>query len=492
MLFSNSLGVHAGRHLFDRPVRKILNGIRFVLFSLLLGSMLGGCNRNDAYPNRPITLTCPWAAGGGTDLVSRQMAVHLEHELGVPVNVINATGGKGVTGHRRGLRSRADGYTLAMITLELNTMHWSGLTNLTYKDCRPLMSVNEDYAALFVRNDSPWKSLAELEDHIRQHPGEMTASGTTAGGAWHLAMAGWLIACDMSPDAVKWISETGAKPSLEQLNSGGVDIVCCSLPEARAMYQSGQARALGVMAPERATGFEDVPTLVEQGNDWSLGGWRGLALPLGTPDHVHQALVQAIDRIVKGESKLVTKRTDDTGRRQEVEQTFPEFMAAQGFNNTSRGPEEFAQFMAETDEKFGKLLNNPMMSSVNAEPFHPMTFPYILFGLLALTVCGLVVTRCCRTTNVIEPLDADGEPETISALGIFRLAVVIGCVVMFALFSEQVGFVILGGVFLLIIFCALGTRLWQSVLYSVLIVPVTYQLFAVVLRVPLPRGWFGW
>ncbi len=96
---------------------------------------LAGCARDDKYPSRPITLICPWAAGGGTDRVSRQVAAHLEQDLGVPVSVVNAVGGKGVTGHSRGLSARPDGYTLTMATLELNMLHWSGLTDLTHKDC---------------------------------------------------------------------------------------------------------------------------------------------------------------------------------------------------------------------------------------------------------------------------------------------------------------------------------------------------------------------
>ena len=92
---------------------------------------LSGCRHAESYPSRPITLVCPWAAGGGTDRVSREMAMLLERELGEPVSVINATGGKGVSGHNRGLSARPDGYTLTMITFELNTMHCAGLTELT-------------------------------------------------------------------------------------------------------------------------------------------------------------------------------------------------------------------------------------------------------------------------------------------------------------------------------------------------------------------------
>ena len=85
---------------------------------------------------------------------------------------------------------------MTMITLELNTMHWTGLTELTFKDCVPLVSLNEDYAALLVRNDATWQSLDQLESEVRNTPKHFTASGTAVGGAWHLALAGWLIAAE--------------------------------------------------------------------------------------------------------------------------------------------------------------------------------------------------------------------------------------------------------------------------------------------------------
>ena len=149
----------------------------YLKLALCIGlSGLLGCRGDVEYPNRPITLVCPWAAGGGTDRVSRQMAAHLEQELGVPVSVINATGGKGVTGHSRGLNAPPDGYTLTMITLELNTMHWSGLTKLTVNDCIPLYSINEDYAALVVNRDARWGSLKNLETEIKSRPGKLKAA----------------------------------------------------------------------------------------------------------------------------------------------------------------------------------------------------------------------------------------------------------------------------------------------------------------------------
>ncbi len=236
---------------------------RTFLHLVCLATLLcvSGCRQESGYPSRPITIICPWAAGGGTDRVSRQMAMQLERELGEPVNVINATGGKGVTGHNRGMSARPDGYTITMMTFELNTMHWMRLTDLTYQDCIPLASVNEDYAALLVRNTAPWKSLADLESAIRERPGKLTASGTAVGGAWHLALAGWLNASGMEVGDVIWVPSEGANPSLQQLMSGGVDLVCCSLPEARTLLEAGEVRGLGVMAPKLRSRFRRNPVV---------------------------------------------------------------------------------------------------------------------------------------------------------------------------------------------------------------------------------------
>ena len=298
---------------------------------ILLLCLIPGCGSNSEFPSRPITIICPWSAGGGTDIVSRQMAFQLEAELGVPVSVINATGGKGVTGHNRGLTASPDGYTLTMMTFELNTMHWMGLTELTYRDCRPLLSLNEDYAALLVAQDSPWQSLANVLKAIRENRGGLTASGTASGGAWHLALAGWLIDARLEADDVIWVPSAGSSPSLQQLLSGGVDMVCCSLPEARALIEAGQVRALGVMSEKPALGFEKVPTFAEQGSSWTLGGWRGLAVPMKTPEPVVEQLASAIGRIV-------SRPVDEEG-------SFANFMQAQKFDATWRTPENFKKFL---------------------------------------------------------------------------------------------------------------------------------------------------
>ena len=436
-----------------------------------------GCGDPAPYPSRAITLVCPWAAGGGTDRVSRQMAVLLERELQQPVNVINATGGKGVTGHARGLLARPDGYTLTMMTLELSTMHWVGLTELTYRDCIPLMSVNEDYAAVFVRDDSSFQSIDQIEAEIRANPKELTASGTAVGGAWHLALAGWMIAADIDPTDVIWVPSQGSNPSLQQLVSGGVDLVCCSLPEARTLLESGEIRALAVMGHSRAVGFEQVPTLKELGRDCTIGGWRGLGVPQGTPPEVVDRLVAAVRRIVAAEP---------------AEGNFAHFMDTQKFDRTWREADDFRSFLADTDQTFGDLLQSDAMRSVNEDRFPPMAYPSVLIGLIAIVLARLAWTLNRTSGHSEPPIEQPSFAETPRATaGLINLSLVIVAIIAYGLLAETLGFVVTASLILFVLLVRLGTRWTSSLLMTIGVVPATYALFAFVLRVPLPSGWLG-
>src|SRR5687768_9632509 len=178
------------------------------------------CGGEKPFPSAPILLVCPWAAGGGTDRVARQIAVLLERDLGVPVNVVNATGGDGVTGHSRGALARPDGYTLTLVTIEIATLHWRGMTSISHQDLAPVGLINRDAGAIFVRSDAPWRTLRDLEQAIREQPGRLRASGTATAGIWHLGLAGWLSTVGLAPTDVIWVSIAGSAPSLQELLAG--------------------------------------------------------------------------------------------------------------------------------------------------------------------------------------------------------------------------------------------------------------------------------
>jgi len=461
------------------------------LILLLLSVLAVGCSQNDSYPTRPITLVCPWAAGGGTDRVSRQMAIYLEEELDVPVNVINATGGQGVTGHARGLLARPDGYTLSMMTLELSMLHWRGLTDLDWQDCEPLMSVNEDPAALFVRDDSPLTTMGELEAAVRERPGDLKASGTASLGAWHLALAGWLLSFDRQPTDVVWIPSQGSAPSLQELMSGGIDLVCCSVPEARSLLDAGKIRCLGVMADQRLAlpGLEKYPTLKEQGSNWTLTGWRGVGVPKGTPAEIRERLVTALRRIVTGEAKV-------DGH------TFPSYMEGEGFDYTWRQTDDFAAFLASADRTFGDLLGRDEFKTVKSGPVGPNAFP-LLAGCLAigsLTVIGAGAVRHRGARPATDAAGSASATDTASTDEVIEssltqklaFACVVAATGAYSLAADAIGFIPVSAVLLLAISLLLRAPVRTALLVAVLASPIIYQIFTGLLRVPLPPGLLGW
>lgn len=291
-----------------------------------------------AYPERPITFVVPWGAGGGTDTTARYFATALEKEFGQPVNVVNRTGGSGVVGHSAIASAPADGYTIGMITVEITMMHWQGLTDLSPTSYTPLALVNADPAGFTVNANSPFKSVKEVLDYAKANPGKLKASGTGQGGIWHLALAGLLNDAKVPQSAIPWVPSQGAAPAMQDLAAGGVDIVTCSVPEAKAMIDAGKAKSLAIMAPERNPQFKDVPTLKEGlGVDYSVGAWRGIAGPKGMPADVAATLTAAL------------KKAYDSAE-------FKDFMGSRGFGVTWADPAGFAAYMDKGDKAMGEAM----------------------------------------------------------------------------------------------------------------------------------------
>jgi tripartite-type tricarboxylate transporter receptor subunit TctC len=292
-----------------------------------------------AYPVRPISIICPWGAGGGTDATARIVAAVLEKELKQPVNVVNRTGGSGVVGHAAIAAAKPDGYTLGIVTVEISMMHWQGLTELKPDSYTPLALMNEDPPGIQVNSESPYKTVKELADAIKAAPhGKMKASGTGQGGIWHLALVGWLTAMGLKPDHVAWVPLNGAAPAMQDLAAGGLDLVTCSVPEARAIIEAGKARSLAVMATERNPAFKDVPTLKEaMGIDYTTGAWRGFTAPKGLPANIATQLTAALQMVNKSKE-------------------FLDFMAARGFGVKWADAAGFAKFMDDGNNAMGVAM----------------------------------------------------------------------------------------------------------------------------------------
>lgn len=316
---------------------KLHNKVGLASIAVLLTAIAGPALAD--YPEKPITIIVPWAAGGGTDATARTIAKAMEEELDATVNVVNRTGGSGVVGHSAIARANPDGYTLGLVTGEINMMHWQGLTDLTYRDYTPIAQINYDYAGVQVAADGPFDDLEDLVKTVGEQPkGTYTASGTGQGGVWHLAFAGFLMDQGLEPDRVTWIPSQGAAPAMTELAAGGIDIVPSSVPEGRSMIEAGRANSLGIMAPERLDSFPDVPTVQEAiGSDYQIGEWRGIAGPKGMDPEIVSTLEDALEAAYNSD-------------------TYQGFMAKQGFGTEWRNAEEFGQLMADMDERFGKIV----------------------------------------------------------------------------------------------------------------------------------------
>lgn len=311
---------------------------RAFAFATLAAATLFGPAAQAAYPERPITVIVPWSAGGGTDATGRMIAKIMQDELGVPVNVVNRTGGGGVVGHQAIASAKPDGYTIGIVTVEIAMMHWVGLTDLDYKAYTPIALYNADPAGVSVGVDSKFTNVKELLDAAKAAPGKMKGSGTGQGGIWHLALAGMLVDAGLDPNAIGWVPSQGAAPALTDLAAGGIDVVTASVVEARALKEAGKVKVLAVMAKDRLPAFPDVPTLKESGGpDWTTAAWRTVAGPKGLPADVQAKLAATVEKVYKSKE-------------------FQDFMAGRGFGLTWAGPEGLEKHYEEADASFGKVL----------------------------------------------------------------------------------------------------------------------------------------
>lgn len=418
---------------------------------------------SSTYPERTVTVVCPWSPGGGTDRVSRFWAGALEKEFGKPFVVVNRTGGAGAVGHFASAFAKPDGHTIGMITFELSTMHRMRISRLTYEDYECLLQVNADPAAIVVRNDAPWQTLGEWLDDIRSKPGEMRMSGTATGGAWDLARAGLLQAADLPIDSVVWVPHPGAAPSLLELMGGHLDAVCCSVPEIASQLENEQVRVLAVMAEERMADYPNLLTAKEQGTDWIAVGWRGLALPKGTPSAIVDLLADRCAKIAASED-------------------YREFMQKNGFGIKIRTKSDFTEFLQEQDEQWKSVVEAAGYDkglTGNNDP-GPLALPWVL-------VIGLVAVGGWEFVRGTRSLDESPKRERTFA----KLLPVCVALIAYVVGVTWLGFAVSTFAFVALTTWKLGAKLWSALLAAGVILAVVWLLFVLAFQVQLPTGVLG-
>jgi len=281
------------------------------------------------YPERPITMIVPWAAGGGTDAVGRMLAQEMQKTLGQPVNVVNREGAGGIIGHTAMIDADADGYTIGLATAEITTYAAIGSSSISPDGMSAIALVNFDASAFNVAAGSPWQTAKDALADIGANPGKYKASGFPVGAAYHLAFAGFMQANGVDPTALTVVPSQGAAPGFQELVSGGVEVVPSSLPEAQPMRDAGLVKTLAVLSQDRLSSYPDVPTAEEATGTASVGGtWRGVVAPKDT------------DPAIIAKLEMATKAAYDSD-------AFQDFMKNRGFGVRYLPSGEFGAFMTD-------------------------------------------------------------------------------------------------------------------------------------------------
>jgi len=279
-----------------------MNGLKkamFVLFTVILcGAFALGSvqTASAAWPDKPITIFIPFAAGGSMDASVRALAPAMEKALGQSIVLINKTGGTGTVALAILAGAKPDGYTLSAGTS-------SGIFRIPVQrkvPYKPLASFTNIFAyaavssATVVKADSAFKTWKDLVEYARQNPGQIKYSTTGSGSPMHVAME---VAAEQ--EGIKWIHipYKGTMPSLTAVLGGHVQ-ACSAGPKFAGMVQSGQMRILAVHTQRRMAEFPNAPTMLELGVNYFNDTVFSIFGPAGMDPAVVKKIEDAISEAV--------------------------------------------------------------------------------------------------------------------------------------------------------------------------------------------------
>jgi tripartite-type tricarboxylate transporter receptor subunit TctC len=245
------------------------------------------------FPEKEVQIIIPWAPGGATDLIFRALAASTEKYLGKAVVIVNRAGGGGAVGYTEGAQARPDGYTLTSAVTPLTILPHQVKTAFTYQNFEAVINVVRDPAMFLVRSDAPWKDVKEFLEQAKKNPGMISVGNSGAGGGVHLIAMAFEKAMGVKFNHIPF---SGGGPSVTALLGGHINAVSVSPPEGISQVQAGKLRIMALFSETRFDMFPNIPTCKEQGVNFAMGQWRGLAAPKGTPPAVIQKLHDAFKK----------------------------------------------------------------------------------------------------------------------------------------------------------------------------------------------------
>ena len=291
---------------------------------LLLALVLAGSVASlvlAAYPDRPVKLIVPWAAGGDTDNIFRPFGQALQKHLGATVVIANVTGASGTVGAREAKNSPPDGYTLYAIHDYIHSTYYTGVSDVNYTDFEPICLITATPSVLTASPKTKWSSWQELLSDAKEHPGTITV-GATLGSTSHFFPA--LIEKD-AKIKFKYVSYEGLAPRMNAILGGHIDLTDGNLTQ-RGKVEAGQLKFLAIATEKRDPEIPTVPTLKELGVNVVYSVSRGITVPKGTPTDVLAKLEGACAQAAKEPAFADSMKKQGTAVRYLDRKAYGEFL----------------------------------------------------------------------------------------------------------------------------------------------------------------------
>jgi tripartite-type tricarboxylate transporter receptor subunit TctC len=277
---------------------KKLSGALIGTLLALVGA-LGGAAVAQNFPNHPMVMVIPFAAGGPQDVLGRIIAQGMGEALGQTVIIENVGGAGGMTGSVRVAQAAPDGYTMVLGSVGTHAQNQTLYKHPLYDaatDFTPVALIAETPITLLTRKDLPPSNFKEFVSYAKANQAKMQYGSGGAGSATHL---GCVVLNSVIGVDITHVPYRGNGPAMQDLVGGRIDYLCEAVVTAKPQIDAGSVKGVAILTKERAAVLPNLPTALEQGTDVQAYTWSAVFLPKGTPDALVQTVNGAIVRAMK-------------------------------------------------------------------------------------------------------------------------------------------------------------------------------------------------
>ena len=311
---------------------------RVVIVAVLTASLGLATVANAAWPERPVTVIVPFAAGGIADVIARLTAEQLQAAFKQAFLVENQSGGAGIIAADRVAKARPDGYTLLSTPIFQITMapFTHTVTFDPVKDFKPIAAIAGSPFVITVGGSFPAKTLADFIAYVKANPGQLTFGSAGTGSLTHVSSAVFLKSAGLDMVHVPY---RGVAPAFTDLLAGHIAMLSASPVELKPYLESGKVKPLAVTSAARSRQLSNVPTIAETLKSPPVVTYNGLLGPARTPDDIVAAILRELNAPDKSAA-------------------FQERLAKVGAEPILSTPEEFARIIAADTDQWRDIVRD--------------------------------------------------------------------------------------------------------------------------------------